>query len=677
MKSLVPLLAYLAITAGGGAHASPLSEDTLNKSDYEYIVVGSGPGGGPLAANLARRGRKVLLLEAGDDQGLNINQTVPAFGPTSSEDETMSWGFFVKHFQDPQEAAKDPKMAWDTPDGKVYVGLDPPHGSTQKGIFYPRAGTLGGCGSHNALIATLPRNSDWEYIADATGDRSWSPDAMQKYFERLERCLYLPKGTPGHGFDGWLEMELQDKVWQDSNKEILKPALKFSHQKDFKSDMNAPHAQDADGTFSLPLTMSKRGRRNGARSFVVATANARNKDGSKKYPLYVKTHAFVTKVLFDDDFHGVVAGGDDARKPARKPKAVGVEYVEGKSLYKADPRSNPKGAPPAENARKRIRASREVVVAGGAFNTPQILKLSGIGPKAELRKFNIPVRVDLPGVGTNLQDNYEYSVAARSPQVVSLLAKGVVNGTDTYLQQWKASGTGPYKGDGIETAVLNRTRLAKTDEEDLFLYSTPLYFTGFFPGYSKNATGGDGHAYTWIVLKFRQEDQSGTVTLRSGNPFDVPTINFEFYADPDAAHPHNDGRHDLDVMAEGVRIVRGFLDAVPSPGVGPLHEVLPGRDATNTAEKLRHDIKHNSFSHHAASSCPIGGDGDPWRGLRVVDASVFPRVPGTFPQLPVYMISEKAVDVMLEDAGFRPPHKINYDDATLESIREDEVLIEN
>ncbi|KAK8095683.1 hypothetical protein PG999_013705 [Apiospora kogelbergensis] len=127
--------------------------------------------------------------------------------------------------------------------------------------------------------------------------------------------------------------------------------------------------------------------------------------------------------------------------------------------------------------------------------------------------------------------------------------------------------------DGIETAVLNRTRLAKTDEEDLFLYSTPLYFTGFFPGYSKNATGGDGHAYTWIVLKFRQEDQSGTVMLRSGNPFDVPTVNFEFYADPDAAHPHNDGRHDLDVMAEGVRIVRGFLDAVPSPGVGPLHEL--------------------------------------------------------------------------------------------------------
>lgn len=116
---------------------------------------------------------------ASANQDLNINQIVPAFGPASSEDETMSWGFFVKHFQDPQESAKEPKLTWDTADRKVYVGLNPPRGSKQKGIFYPRAGTLGGSGSQNALIAILAHNSDWQYITYITGDRSWSPNSMQ------------------------------------------------------------------------------------------------------------------------------------------------------------------------------------------------------------------------------------------------------------------------------------------------------------------------------------------------------------------------------------------------------------------------------------------------------------------------------------------------------------------
>ncbi|KAK8009818.1 hypothetical protein PG990_008783 [Apiospora arundinis] len=595
---------------------------------------------------------------ASANQGLNVNQIVPAFGPASSEDETMSWGFFVKHFQDPQESAKDPKMTWDTPDGKVCVGLNPPRGSTQKGIFYPRAGTLGGCGSHNALIAILTHNSDWQYINDITGDRSWSPNSMQTYFERLERCQYLPKGTPRHGFDGWLETELQDKAWQDSNKDILKPTLDFSHQKDFKSGMKAPRAQDTDGTFKRPAERRSQ--------LFVATANARNKDGSKKYPLYVKTHAFVTKVAFEDEFPKTGKRDDiDSKKPVPKPKVVGVEYVEGKSLYKADPRANPKGAPPAKEATKRIRASREIIVAGGAFNTPQILKLSGIGPKAELRKFNIPVRVDLPGVGTNLQDNYEYSVAGRSPRVLSLLANGTVNGADVYLKQWSESGTGPYKGDGIEVAVLNRTRFSKLDE-DLFLYSTPLYFTGFFPGYSRITTGGDGHTYTWVVLKLRQEDQSGTVTLRSANPCDTPVINFE------RSTPRNDRRHDLDVLAEGVRIMRGFMDAV-NGSVGPLKEILPGRDVTNTPEKLREDIKHNSFSHYAASPYPIGGDGD---SMACLDSQFRVRSVDGLRVLPVYMISEKVVDVILEDADFKP-QKVTFDDATLENLKEGEVLIDS
>jgi choline dehydrogenase len=140
---------------------------------YDYIIVGSGPGGGPLAANLAKEGYSVLLIEAGDDQGANLNEQIPAFNFLSSTDPKMRWDFFVTHYTDNEQALKDTKMAWRTSNGSYYVGLDPPSGSEQLGIYYPRAGTVGGCSTHNAMAAVLPTDGDWEYIAKLTGDSSW------------------------------------------------------------------------------------------------------------------------------------------------------------------------------------------------------------------------------------------------------------------------------------------------------------------------------------------------------------------------------------------------------------------------------------------------------------------------------------------------------------------------
>lgn len=84
------------------------------------------------------------------------------------------------------------------------MGTDPPADAEPLGTLYPRVGTLGGCGNHNALGLTLPPDNDWNYIAEVTGDHTWNAQHMRKYFERLEKCHYLPIGTPGHGFSGWL-----------------------------------------------------------------------------------------------------------------------------------------------------------------------------------------------------------------------------------------------------------------------------------------------------------------------------------------------------------------------------------------------------------------------------------------------------------------------------------------
>jgi choline dehydrogenase len=146
-------------------------------------VVGSGPGGGPLSARLAIAGYKVLLVEAGDDQGNNVRYQVPALHAQSSEEVPMSWNFYVNHYSDLEQQKQDSKMTWRTPAGELFVGPSaalgtgqPPEGSEPLGILYPRAGTLGGCSAHNALITIYPHASDWNGIASATDDSSWSAD---------------------------------------------------------------------------------------------------------------------------------------------------------------------------------------------------------------------------------------------------------------------------------------------------------------------------------------------------------------------------------------------------------------------------------------------------------------------------------------------------------------------
>jgi choline dehydrogenase len=176
------------------------NEQAISKQrgNYEYIVVGSGAGGGPLAARLALASKRTLLIEAGDDQGANINQQVPVFHAFSTEDESMAWDFFVNHYPNEKDAKLDPKMTWSTPDGKLYVGLNPPRGSKMKGILYYRAGTLGGCTAHNALVTIYPHVNHWAHIENTTGDIAWNAKNMRRLYQKLENVDYMAVGNPGH-----------------------------------------------------------------------------------------------------------------------------------------------------------------------------------------------------------------------------------------------------------------------------------------------------------------------------------------------------------------------------------------------------------------------------------------------------------------------------------------------
>ena len=116
----------------------------------------------------------------------------------------MSWEFFVDHYSDTEQAYRDSKYTWRQTNGSLYVGTSPPKDAEPLGIYYPRVGTLGGCGNHNAMNAALPPDNDWDAIAALTCDSSWKAVNMRKYFEKIERNNYLPEGTPGHGFSGYL-----------------------------------------------------------------------------------------------------------------------------------------------------------------------------------------------------------------------------------------------------------------------------------------------------------------------------------------------------------------------------------------------------------------------------------------------------------------------------------------
>jgi len=595
---------------------------------FDFIVVGSGAGGGPLAANLALAGFRVLLLEAGGDEE-PYDYQVPAFHARASENEHFAWNFFVRHYADDAQQRRDKKFR-----------------PAQGGVLYPRCATLGGCTAHNAMIVIYPHNSDWDQIAAATGDPSWSSANMRRYFERVERCEYASPAVTAsrHGFDGWLPTNVADPaliVRDHSAQQLVAAVLTESFvmpqrsladrlarvQSHFDPNDWRSVEQSADGVCLTPLS-TERGRRAGTREYI------RRVQAACPDRLVVRTHALATRVLLDS-----------------ANRATGVEYLAGESLYRADPRS--RADLPAE--RLSATATREVILCAGAFNTPQLLKLSGIGPAAELQRHGIPVRVDLPGVGENLQDRYEVSVISKAASDFPLMrgmelrAPAPGEQPDPPFSEWLA-GTGPYTTNGAVVSIVKRS-FPDRPEPDLFIFGLLGYFKGYFPGYSR-VVAKERDYFTWAILKAHTHNSAGSVRLRSANPRDMPAINFRYFAaGPDSAD-------DLAAVVVGVETVR----RITARCEGVLtEETVPGA-SVQTPDEIRQFVKDNAWGHHASCTCKMGPAGDPTavvdsrfrvrgtRNLRVVDASVFPKIPGFFIVSAVYMVSEKASEVIVEDA---------------------------
>jgi choline dehydrogenase len=609
---------------------------TNPQPDCEYIIVGSGAGGGPLAANLAKAGYKVLLLEAGGDPvAENYNWQVPCFHALASEDPSLKWDFFVRHYANDALQKRDNKFV-----------------PEQNGVLYPRAGALGGCTVHNAMITVYPHNSDWDGIAELTGDNSWNSDKMRDYFDRMEKCEYrdwlkLPDkigiDPSRHGFDGWLttnvadptivfpDKELKDLVFKSVLAAIKELDLSWEDKLQDKLELLDPNdwrlvKRSSQGIRQTPLATHK-GRRIGPREYLLKVA----KDHPDK--LKIQCGALATRVLFDEN-----------------NRAIGVEYLQGENLYRAGAKTDGTGVT------KQAYASREVILCGGAFNSPQLLMLSGIGPKDQLDKFGIPVRVDLPGVGQNLQDRYEVGIVSRVKENFALLKDatftyptGGAQG-DPCFQEW-LKGQGVYTTNGAVISVITKS-VQTRPEPDLFIFGLAGLFRGYFPGYSKLFVENKDY-FTWAILKAHTNNTAGTVKLRSNDPRDVPEIDFHYFEEG------NDySGDDLESVVNGILFAREMTKRAHSLIE---EEELPGAGA-QSRDDLRQFVKDNAWGHHASCTNKIGPKGDKMavldssfrvygtQGLRVVDASVFPKIPGFFIVTPIYMISEKASDVIIADA---------------------------
>lgn len=599
---------------------------------FEYIVIGSGAGGGPVAANLAKAGRRVLVLEAGgtgDNPQSLFKYAVP--GANARTDPELGWAYWVNSRAGQADRERQ----------HFYV--------PGKGLYYPRGTSIGGSTAVHALISLCPDNGDWDAIAEMTGDPSWQSAAMRTYFERLENARHVERepGNAGrHGFSGWLSLEqvgtrsnlLKDKrladyvvsrVRGEENGAAFEAAARDGE--DFRLDPNDWRFVSARGTGLVDLPRStKNGARRGTRDLLL--------DTREQHPanLEIRTHCLVTRLLFAD--------GDENR-------VVGVEYLEGPHLYGASWLAEEFSSRPG--IRRQVRATREVILSAGAFNSPQILMLSGIGPAEALRRHGIEVRLDLPGVGSNLQDRLETGVVCRLPFEPDIY-KGCLWGADgdpcrTEFETGAADGA--YRSRLIRQAYMIKRSSPHREAPNLVTFGTVGRFRGYYHPARAPAAGKD--EFTWFTLSGHTRNTGGVVTLRSASPRNTPEINFNNFEDGNDA----DGE-DLEALLRGVKMARRLAaGGRDGPAEG---EISPGPDCVSD-DDLRQFIKNETWGHHASCTNKMGPRQDSMavvgsdfrvhgvKALRVVDASVFPRIPGLFIVVPIYMIAEKASDMILLD----------------------------
>ena len=454
----------------------------------------------------------------------------------------------------------------------------------QREMHYPQGRTLGGSTSINAMIYIRGHRLDYDEW-ESLGCTGWGYQDVLPYFKKSENNERFVNEYHAQG--GLLN------VADQTQHNVLTKAFVRSAQ-----EVGIPYTPDHNGAQQAGVSFYQVTQRNVRRE---SSATAFLRDGPAG--LTVRTHAQASRILLDQG------------------RAIGIEYLDKRGRA------------------HQVRAEREVIVSGGAVNSPKLLLLSGIGPADELQALGIAVQHDLPGVGKNFQDHMDVYLAAHVNQPVSY------NGQDRWDRamrhgiQYLLYKTGPVTACVAEAGCFLKSA-PEVRSPDIQIHCLPAFVVDHGRMRIK------GHGLTINTCNLRPRS-IGSVTLRSADPTVPPAIDPNFLDDP----------YDLKVSTEAFRWGRRILQA-PSLSGYVASEYLPGPDVQTDEEVAAYIRKWSKNDYHPVGSCTMGVHEeavvDPElrvRGverLRVIDASVMPRLISGNTQAPSIMIGEKGADMILQ-----------------------------
>ena len=454
-------------------------------------------------------------------------------------------------------------------------------------VFCPQGKGLGGGSAINAMIYIRGHRCDYDHWA-SLGNRGWGFDDLLPYFRQNE-CNERG-GDDYHGDSGPLYVS-DCRNYYPINESFLKAAEEAGYPA--TDDFNGPQHEGV-GFYQFTIRDGKR----------CSAAHAYLNPAMSRKNLEVRCGAQATRILFDGK------------------RATGIEYrVKGQI--------------------QRVYAKREVIVSSGAYNSPKLLMLSGIGEKAHLDDVGIDVLHDLPGVGKNLQEHVDSCVLQESRKAdgFTVSPTGLLkNALDPFRYLFRKNGK-------LESSITQAGGFLKTSQElavpDVQLHFIPLLYDD--SGRDLKLMSKNGYSCHVCVLRPKS---SGRMTLRSSDPDAPPRIDLNFFDHPD----------DRKTLVDGLRLARKIL-AAPSFDEYRGAELNPGPDAQNDGEILAKAKERLGLVYHPVGTCKMGNDelavvDDTLRvhgleGLRVVDASIMPTLIGGNTNAPVMVIAEKAADLIL------------------------------